>query len=318
MSSYQMDLQGDVLRVSFNRTVRADGDRLVVDALISLEQMQERGQLQGGKLLKVDGPQSIAIAYALSHKLAHLYGVIAILDPKIGKPGYKTYIVTSSHSPDYQVGETIETAEPQTERNSVKLVLCGSPHSGKSCLREGLKWQIMSRQNAPYPYAIAACPDGEPAGAQEIYGRDPQLARDIKQAYKGVLTLAYAQKIADAVGSANGTLNIIDIGGIPSEENQLIVRRCTHAVILAGDDEEYSHQERWAEWESYCAELGVPVIAKIHSEYNATSDRVDLESAVLTGVIHHLSRGEDVSDRPMIRALADLVVELTSVGSAQF
>lgn len=53
MSSYQLELQGDVLRVGFNRTARADGDLVVRDALRSLEQMQERGQLQGGKLLKI-------------------------------------------------------------------------------------------------------------------------------------------------------------------------------------------------------------------------------------------------------------------------
>jgi CRISPR-associated protein Csx3 len=317
MSSYQMELQGDVLRVGFNRTARANGDLVVRDALRSLEQMQERGQLQGGKLLKIDGPQSIAVAYTLGHKLAHLYSAIAILDPKIGRVGYKTYIVTSSHSPDYQVGDRIETEEPQTERNSVKLVLCGPPHSGKSCLREGLKWQIMSRLNAPYPYVITACPDGEPAGSQEIYGRDPQLARDIKQGYKGILTLEYARKIADAVESANGLINIIDIGGIPSDENKLIVGKCTHAAILASGDRTCSHQDRWAEWESYCTELGVPVIAKIHSDYDATRDRVDEDSALLTGAIHHLSRGEDVSDRPMIHALADLVVELTKLDSVQ-
>ena len=89
MSSYQLELQCDVLRVGFNRIARADGDLVVRDALRSLEQMQERGQLQGGKLLKIDGPQSIAVAYTLGHKLAHLYGAIVILDPKIGRVGYK-------------------------------------------------------------------------------------------------------------------------------------------------------------------------------------------------------------------------------------
>jgi CRISPR-associated protein Csx3 len=65
------------------------------------------------------------------------------------------------------------------------------------------------------------------------------------------------------------------------------------------------------EWESYYTDLGVPVIAKIHSDLNGSVDRIDTESPLLTGMIHHLSRGENVSSRPMIQALAKLVVELT-------
>ena len=172
-----MELQDDVLRVGFSKNIRASGDRVVRDALIALEQIQERGNLRGGKLLKIDGPQSIAVAYTIAHKLAHLYGAIAVADPKIGRRGYKTYIVAVSHDPAYEIGDIVETEEPQIERNIVKIVLCGPPQSGKSCLREGLKWQIMGMLNAPYPYAIAACPDGEPAGMQEIFGRDPEMAR---------------------------------------------------------------------------------------------------------------------------------------------
>jgi CRISPR-associated protein Csx3 len=310
MSSFQMELRGDTLRVGFNRTIRTDGDRLVQDALVALEQLQERGELRG-KLLKIDGAQSIAVAYALSHKLAHLYGAIAVLDPKIGKVGYKTYIVTSSHNPDYEVGDLVETEEPQIERNPIKLALGGPPHSGKSCLREGLKQQIMGILNAPYPYVISGCPDGEPAGMQEIHNRDPKLAQDIKQIYKSDLTLKYAEQTAKAIKSINGLITIVDLGGIPSDENKLIVSECTHAVILAGDNDERSHRDGLAEWESYCADLGVPIIAKIQSDYEASADRIDTESPLLTGMIHHLSRGEDVSSRPIIQALAKLVVELT-------
>jgi CRISPR-associated protein Csx3 len=317
MSSYQMELQGDVLRVGFNRTKRAAGDVVVKDAAILLDQMQTQRELCGGKLLKIDGPQSIAVAYAIAHKLAHLYGAIAIFDPKIGKVGYKTYIVVISHDPDYEIGTLVDTEELQTELTSVKLVLCGPPQSGKTCLREGLKWAIMGCLNAPYPYVITACPDGETAEMQEIYGRDPKLAQDIKQGYKGDISLAFAQKVAQAIESANGLLNIIDVGGKRSDENKLIVKQCTHAVILAGNYRQ-PYQQHWAEWTTFCEELGVPVIAKIHSDYDGKIDRIDAESALLTGSIHYLSRGEDVSNRPTIKALADLAIELTDPHRANF
>lgn len=35
----------------------------------------------------------------------------------------------------------------------MKLVFCGPPRSGKSCLREGLK-KAIGIQNEPYPYVI--------------------------------------------------------------------------------------------------------------------------------------------------------------------
>ena len=50
----------------------------------------------------------------------------------------------------------------------MKIVLAGPPRSGKSCLREGLKQAILTRQrnnsDIPYPYVITACLDGEGHG----------------------------------------------------------------------------------------------------------------------------------------------------------
>lgn len=46
MYSYQIQIEGDVLRVGFNRLLPAAGDRIVRDTLELLEQMIEEGQLQ--------------------------------------------------------------------------------------------------------------------------------------------------------------------------------------------------------------------------------------------------------------------------------
>ena len=310
MSSYQIELHGDVLRVGFSRNHRAHGDRVVRDVMVRLEQMQDI--LTGGRLLKIDGPQSIAVAYTIAHKLTHLYGAIAVFDPKIGKPGHKTYIVVISHNPDYKVGDLVETEEPQTTNNSVKVVLCGPPNSGKSCLREGLKWEIMGILKAPYPYVIPACPDGEPAGYSEIGARDPKIVAEIKQGYKSDLTLEYAEKTAKGIRNASGSINIIDAGGKLSAENRIIFKECTHAIILAGDSQDRDHSEHWQEWETFCQKLDLPVIAKVYSDYLGTADRIDTQSPILTGTIHQLSRGKNVQDRPTIKALARVVLKLTS------
>lgn len=319
MHSYQIRLEGEVLRVGFNRVLPAQGDRIVRDALELLEQMIDSGQIPGGNRLLIDGPQSVPVAYVMAHKLAHLYQAIAVLDPKIGTPGYKTYIVTISHgSTEYQVGDLIETKEPQPVRSIVKVVLCGPQHSGKSCLRDGLKKTILGNLGAPYPYVITACPDGEGSWHQEAYENDEELAKTTKYINKADFTPEFTQKAANWVKSANQLINIIDVGGKITPENELIMQPATHAVILSGDT------TKFAEWEEFCQKLGLKVIAKIHSQLDAEQDEVFLAhnwqektnellktTPILTGSVHKLERGENLSTRPMVKILAEVLIHLT-------
>ncbi len=314
-----MKLEGEVLRVGFNRVLPAQGDRIVHDALELLEQMIDSGQIPGGKRILIDGPQSVPVAYVIAHKLAHLYQAIAVLDPKIGTPGYKTYIVTISHgSTEYKVGDLIETKETQAVRSIIKVVLCGPPRAGKSCLRDGLKRAILGNLGAPYPYVITACPDGEGSWHQQTYENNQPLAEEIKPSNKGDVTAEFAQEAAKWVGSANQLINIIDVGGKTSEENKVIMQPATHAVILSGDP------NKFVEWSDFCQQLGLKVIAKIHSQLNAVQDDVCLSSdwkqktngllqtlPLLTGTVHRLERGENVSTRPMVKALAEMLIYLT-------
>ncbi len=79
----------------------------------------------------------------------------------------------------------------------------------------------------------------------------------------------------------------------------------THAVILAGD------KSKIPAWQEFCTDLQLEIIAIIHSDLYAVCDRIDSESPILTGSIHRLQRGEDVSSRPMIQALARVLVGLS-------
>lgn len=323
MYSYQFKLEGDVLRVGFNRNLPAQGDRIVRDALELLEQMIDSRQIPGGNhVLKIDGPQSVPVAHVIAHKLAHLYEVVAVLDPKIGRKGYKTYIVTMTHgSSQHQVGDLIETEETQPERSIIKVVLCGPPKAGKSCLRDGLKRAILGNLGAPYPYVITACPDGEGSWHQETYEKNEELAKSIRPINKGDVTPEFAEQAAQWVKSANQLINIIDVGGKTSEENKVIMKEATHAVILSGDP------SKFAEWEQFCQSLELKrlkVIAKIHSQLNAVQDEVFLpnewkerttelleKAPLLTGSVHGLERGQIVSNRPMVQALAEVLIHLT-------
>ncbi|MEO0969555.1 MAG: CRISPR-associated protein Csx3 [Cyanobacteria bacterium J06639_18] len=309
MSTYHVDVEGDTLKIKFGAT-KSNGDRILKDASKRLDELLESGAIPGGKLLKIDGPASLPVCYLIAHKLSHLYGAIAIFDPKIGRQGYKTYIIAITHTPAYKIGELIETEEPQQDkqgqtRKNLKVVICGPPQSGKSCLREGLKQAISSVKGAPYPYVITACPDGEGSWFSEAAQRDPELARRLKDAYKSKFTVEFAQKAASWVHSANTPLNIIDVGGKITEENRLIMREATHGVILAGD------RDKIPDWKRFCQDLGLGIIAVIHSDLHSDEDKIITKLPILTGSVHRLQRGEDVSGREMVKALAELLAGMT-------
>lgn len=191
----------------------------------------------------------------------------------------------------------------------IKVALCGPPHSGKSCLREGLKQALMvlhRAEQAPYPYVLTACPDGEGSWYSETVQCDPALARQLKEAYKANFTCKFAQEKARQVQNLTLPLNVIDIGGRIDDKNRSIAQHATHAVILTGN------MSCIPEWWVFCQELKLQVIAKLHSNYHGTCDRIDSEVPILTGSIHYLERGQDVSNRPVVQTLAKLLVRLCS------
>ncbi|MBU0545688.1 hypothetical protein KKA13_00325 [Patescibacteria group bacterium] len=198
----------------------------------------------------------------------------------------------------------------------MKLILAGPPRSGKSCLRQGLKDAVRGIPGAPYPYVITACPDGEGSWFQETVNQDPDLAQTCKAAYKAKFTPEFVRRISDSVRNCTLPLTLVDIGGIPSAENREICAGATHALLLAGDDAKSgaSWTERLSVWRDFCREVGLTVVAEVHSAYHGTEDEVLGASpdGIFRGSVHHLERGEPISDRPMVRALAEFLAELAA------
>ena len=60
-------------------------------------------------------------------------------------------------------------------------------------------------------------------------------------------------------------------------------------------------------WRLFAAELRLTVAAEIESDYDGTTDVIERigPDNVLRGSVHRLERGEEVTKRPMIRALAE-------------
>ena len=101
MATYNVTLADGVLKVGFGDP--AQNDVIVRDAKARLDEMAASGELAGGKLVRVNGPASLPVAGVLAHSLAHLYEVVAVYDPKLGK-----YVVAVSHGTDHAVGDLID------------------------------------------------------------------------------------------------------------------------------------------------------------------------------------------------------------------
>ncbi len=102
MTTYTLDLIDQILKINFGEP--AQNDQIVRDATTRLDELITNGQLSGGPLLKINGPASLPVAFVIAHKVAHLYGAIAVYDPKLGSK----YVVCITHSPAYNLGDLID------------------------------------------------------------------------------------------------------------------------------------------------------------------------------------------------------------------
>ena len=184
----------------------------------------------------------------------------------------------------------------------IKLILCGPPHSGKSCFKNGLIGALKRKSEAPYPYQINACPDGEGSWFHATAQMDPELAA--RERRKGTFSEAQVDVYRTWVDQVKEPLTIVDVGGLMSPENRIIMAGGTHAVILSRD------VGLFEPWMRFCEALQLPVIARIYSDYDAIEDLVMFQSGLLTGMVHHLDRNIDASSRPMVQALADHILTI--------
>jgi CRISPR-associated protein Csx3 len=300
MTTYHIELQGDILKVGFGNT-QATGDRIVCDVATKLDEMIATKEIPGGTLIKINGRISVLVSQVLGDKLGKVYDAIAIFDPKIGDKGLDRYVVTISRHPDYRVGDTLDVVRSQPLSN-IKLVLCGFANTGKTCFRDGLKQALLQIPNAPESYFISGCPDGDGSWYSETAKRDPDLAAELKARYKAGFSPEFAKLKAQEVRGINTPLFVFDVGGKISDENRLIMKEATHAAILVKDETEIEP------WVKFCDELELQVIAIVFSDYDGNNDVVESESPILRGSVHRLKRGEDISQRPMVQALARLLV----------
>lgn len=177
------------------------------------------------------------------------------------------------------------------------VLIGGPPHSGKSVLTYSLTQTL--RQLGVEHYVLRACPDGEGDWSNET---PPDTVRLIRQ--KGRFTAEFVARVTQDLGRRHLPL-LVDVGGRPEPEQEIIFTQCTHAILLARDLDGLSL------WRDIADRNGLRIIAELLScrdgEPAIESDGQHFR-ARLTGLERHQRVGGPVFDA-LARRVANFLFE---------
>lgn len=132
------------------------------------------------------------------------------------------------------------------------ILVGGPPHSGKSVLTYSLTTALRKRRIEHY--VVRACPDGEGDWSNEAH---PDTVKLVRQ--KGRFTSDFVGQVVRDLGRRHLPL-LVDVGGKPQPDQEVIFVQCTHAVLIARDEAALD------EWRAIAQRTGVSVIAELFSD----------------------------------------------------
>ncbi|MBD3156390.1 hypothetical protein GF369_01035 [Candidatus Peregrinibacteria bacterium] len=194
-------------------------------------------------------------------------------------------------------------ASESVEKKQAIIIVCGPPHSGKSVFFTALKQYLPRRDTRLF----RACPDGEGTFSQLA---DADVAQNIRR--KGGFTPEFIDFVLKGLGRISQKRVLVDVGGIRSPENAAIFEQATHAVVLCRSDKPEEKQE----WEDFCKEHGVVLLASIDSSLTGEESITTDEHSVIRGQIVGLERGEEIKS-DTLAFLASQILEDTQETSEQ-
>ncbi|HDN80421.1 MAG TPA: hypothetical protein ENG33_08165 [Chloroflexi bacterium] len=174
------------------------------------------------------------------------------------------------------------------------IFIGGPPHSGKSVLTYSLTQEL--RRRKVEHYVLRACPDGEGDWANEAA---QQVVRTIR--VKGAFTREFVENICRDLANRHLPL-LVDVGGRPTPEQEVIFSYCTHCILLTKDEASR------AEWLDLAERHAIIVIADITSALEGESYIIE-RGPVLRGVITGLHRGTTARG-PVFDALVEKVASI--------
>jgi CRISPR-associated protein Csx3 len=180
------------------------------------------------------------------------------------------------------------------------VVVGGPPHSGKSVLAYSLTRALRER-SVPHYLLRAYPPDCE---GDWFHEGDQRLVRHLR--VKGACSEAWLPLLCRDVARRHLPL-IVDMGGMPTLEQEAVLDDCTHAVLLTRGG------EMRREWAARVARHGLVLLADLYSDLGG-QNRLEREEPLLRGTLAGLARGS-LASGPAFDALVTRLAELFSTTS---
>ncbi len=157
------------------------------------------------------------------------------------------------------------------------VMIGGPPNAGKSVLTYSLT-HALRELNIDH-YVIRAHPDGDGDWFQQI---EPDQVRAIH--VRGRWTDEFVQAICTALAHRHLPL-LVDVGGLPTEEQKRMFLYCTHSLLLLRADK----PEIADMWRQIAAQNGLLPLANLYSSLDGNLI-INAESPVIEGVMTGLRR----------------------------
>jgi CRISPR-associated protein Csx3 len=170
------------------------------------------------------------------------------------------------------------------------VAIGGPPHSGKSVLAYSLTRALRARGVLHY-LLRAYPPDGE---GDWFHEGEQDLVRHLR--VKGAVSDRWLDPLRRDIARRHLPL-IVDMGGLPTREQESILDECTHGILLTPSDE--ARQD----WADRFAAHGLVLLADLRSDLWG-EDRLDAVEPVVRGVLAGLERGR-VAQGPAFDALVE-------------
>jgi CRISPR-associated protein Csx3 len=180
------------------------------------------------------------------------------------------------------------------------VVIGGPPHSGKSVLAYSLTRALRER-SVPHYLLRAYPPDYEGDWFQE---GERELVRHLR--LKGARSEAWLPLLRRDVARRHLPL-IVDMGGLPTPEQEVVLNDCTHAVLLSHDE------ATQLEWEARIAARGLVLLANLRSDLRG-ENRLEQREPLLLGTLARLERGRR-AEGPAFDALVTRLANLFTSAS---
>ncbi|HZS75770.1 MAG TPA: CRISPR-associated protein Csx3 [Ktedonobacteraceae bacterium] len=184
------------------------------------------------------------------------------------------------------------------------IIIGGPPHAGKSTLTYNLTRAL--RQRRVDHFVIRACPDYEGDWTQEIDQRSVDRIR-----FKGEWTPEVVQHICTSLQNRHFPL-LVDLGGRPKEWQTVILRHCTHSILLLKPGDEATIQF----WRNLVIAHGLQPIADLYSELEGIST-INETAPVIRGTLTGLERDTLLEDNTLFNILVDRVADLFTSFSSE-